>query len=251
MKQTLAFALAAAAALSAGTAFAQYAIPSAHSGSSLAGGTPSDPDPLLAAASGNGSSQTPSADWSLTPMWPGGATASISGIDPARGFAFAVDGYYTPYGDDMKGGGFSMIVEGELLGGRMTFAHTSGEKENVEMSMDYLAVDLYLRRAVVENVYAYAGIGFALLNFDTEQMVHRRYYYGHHQLREYDDKDEWGGESDPIFTCYAGMRWRFLNPVYAFAEYRYDADAKIDVGREEKMELEGGDRFVVGAGLMF
>lgn len=193
----------------------------------------------------------PRTDWNFAPTLAGGATASISGIDPDRGYAFAFDGYYTPYGDDMTGGGFSIIIEGEWIGWRMTFAKTSGEKERVDMDMEYLAFDLYLRRAVVENLYAYAGVGFALIGFDTKYTYRTGFYHGHHQWYEYDKTVETSGDSDPIFTCYVGLRWRFLDPLYGFAEYRYDADAEMDVGGDEKAELEGGGRFVIGAGLMF
>ena len=108
---------------------------------------------------GNSSATTAddsSSGFHIAPTLKGGATASISGIDPNLGFAFAIDGYYTPYGD-----------------------------------------------------------------------------------------------SDPIFTYYGGLRWRFLYPIYLFAEYRYDADAKIDVGGDEETELEGGGRFLFGGGFMF
>lgn len=36
------------------------------------------------------------ASWNVTPTLAGGARASISGIDPNLGVAFAFDGYYTP-----------------------------------------------------------------------------------------------------------------------------------------------------------
>ena len=192
-----------------------------------------------------------SSGFHITPTLKGGATASISGIDPNLGFAFAIDGYYTPYGDDMTGGGFSMLIEGAHFGFRCTGVIASGNKDGVEMDMTYLAWDLYLRQALAANLYAYAGVGVAGIQFDTEYTYHTGFYHGHHQWREYDKTVETHGDSDPLFTCYAGLRWRFLDPIYLFAEYRYDADAKIDVGGDEETELEGGGRFLFGGGFMF
>lgn len=58
-------------------------------------------------------------------------------------------------------------------------------------------------------------------------------------------------DSDPIFSCYAGLRWRFAHPLYIFAEYRYDADADMEMGNGEKMTMDGGGRAVLGGGVMF
>ena len=187
------------------------------------------------------------ASWNLTPTLAGGATASISGIDPARGFAFAMDGYYTPYGKDMKGGGISTMLEGKLIGGRLTVAMCQGHMDMNERkattTVSYWALDLYLRHAIVKNLYAYGGVGVASIDYDYEYTVPARGRNSSYKVGN-------GGRSGAMFSCYGGLRWRFYDPLYVFAEYRHDGDAEIEIG-DTKTKVEGGGRMVIGGGFMF
>ena len=204
---------------------------------------------------GGGGSSTvsePRSNWSFLPTLSGGATASISGVDPESGLAFAIDGYYTPYGDDMKGGGFSVLLEGAHVGGRFTLSFFSGDMESGSSEMKYCSGDVYLRQAIVENLYAYAGVGVAVIKYEYEYSYRTGFYHGHHSWYEYTKHVHASADSDPIFSGYAGLRWRFADPLYVFAEYRYDADADLEFEKEkEKTTMEGGGRFVFGGGFMF
>lgn len=193
-----------------------------------------------------GTGEVPQASWNLSPTLAGGATASISGIDPQTGMAFAVDGYYTPYGKDMKGGGFSMGMEGEWIGGRLSLAICQGHmpmgKYKATTTMSYWAADLYLRHALAENLFVYAGVGVAAISYDYEYTVPANRINSSYQVGN-------SAQSDAMLSCYGGIRWRFHYPLYVFAEYRHDQDADIEIGNVE-MTLEGGGRAVVGGGFM-
>jgi hypothetical protein len=195
------------------------------------------------------------ASWNVTPTLAGGARASISGVNPDLGFAFAADGYYTPYGDDMKGGGFSLLLEGELLGARFTMSFFDGDTSvggyDASTSMTYFSVDFYLRQALAENLYIYGGVGMSKLEYEYEYSYRTGFYHGHHKWYEYTKHVSADADSDPIFSCYAGLRWRFANPLYVFAEYRYDADADLEMSNDVKTTMEGGGRAVFGGGVMF
>jgi hypothetical protein len=195
---------------------------------------------------GTGEVPQPQASWNLSPTLAGGATASISGIDPATGFAVAADGYYTPYGKDMKGGGFSLAMEGEWIGGRLTLAICQGHmpmgKYKATTTMSYWALDFYLRHALAENLFVYAGVGVAAISYDYEYTVPANRINSSYRVGE-------SANSDAMLSYYGGIRWRFHYPLYVFAEYRYDGDADIEIGNMD-MTLEGGGRAVVGGGFM-
>jgi hypothetical protein len=195
------------------------------------------------------------ASWNVTPTLAGGARASISGIDPNLGIAIACDGYYTPYGHDMKGGGFSALFEGELLGVRFTMSFFEGDTSmggyDASTSMTYGSFDFYLRHALAENLYVYGGVGVSKIEYEYEYSYRTGFYHGHHKWYEYTKHVNEDAESDPMLSGYAGLRWRFAYPLYIFAEYRYDADADLEMSNGVKMTMEGGGRAVFGGGVMF
>ena len=64
-----------------------------------------------------------------------------------------------------------MLLEGELLGGRITMSFFDGDVKmggyDASTSMTYFSCDLYLRHALAENLYVYGGVGLSKLEYDT------------------------------------------------------------------------------------
>ena len=165
------------------------------------------------------------------------------------------DFFYTPFGDHMKGGGFS--ITGEEVnddpikaGGRLGGFYVGGSVDDYDMSLYGMTLDLYALHQATDVLSFYAGIGFLLFTMEMELPYSGIMRNGDGSRISKQDAD---GQS--IFvSAYAGARLRIADTFTVFGKYRYeDGDVTLSTEYSGDMDAEdiGGGRFVFGAGFAF
>lgn len=165
--------------------------------------------------------------------------------------------------DNEFGGTASFGLEAPYFGIRATGSvYTDDTEYFTPYGFDYLPAGLYgeadLYRLSIDlyakfdwdfvTLYAGAGISWYSLEATVDfHFAHRGYYYD-----GYIDID---GDSDLCFNTFAGIRVFLLDPLYIFAEVRYDIETDLELEVDDitiaEFEDLGGVSVVGGIGLRF
>lgn len=210
---------------------------------------PSRSDTSPTSASASSVPQTDSS-WSAAPTAAGGFAASGTYRDKdGRGF---FDFYYTPYGDDMKGGGGSFAFESETdnpieFGFRFGGLYTSATKDDFDMWLGGMTIDFYGVGRLTDDFSLYAGVGLFVFEMEMEVPYQDRRT---HAMSKQDAEGD-----GTFFSGYAGARLRIADALSIFCEYRYEnGDVEMTLSKSHTgMDAKdvGGGRVVFGAGFAF